>query len=522
MRILVNVATHARAVEAVVSGWALQIRCRASRLWHPCAAVALLALSVTTSQVAAQEDCTIERDGWDDVQHFRRCLSEVGLDWWDAPSGRTVLHDAAEFTDNPTVVQLLLEAGADPNAVDDRGLTPLHRGARNSNPAVVSHLLSAGADAIALDGRGRTPLHLGAANSNPVVTARLLAAGADPNAPDNDGYTPLHYAAAHSGNRRLVVRLLTAGVDPLAESNDGRTPLHSALRYAADRGVISAFIEAGADENLAPLTLAVLEADSLAVSSLLAEGIDPNAPDGYGWSALHFAVPLAGSAIVSALLSAGADPNQRAVGGGTALHLAASQAPLDVVSDLLKAGADPNVRDGEVEEGWMPLHYAARRSDPSVVLALLDAGANASLKVSAGVLEGMLPVDVARANDAMTGSDAYPRLLVNRPIRLERGLPVTGALQSTDGVAWDGSYYDEYSYLATAGHQVVVTMESEEVDSYLLVLRSDGTEVAGDDDGGDARNARVSFRAPITGQYTILATSYDSEEIGRYVIRVEG
>ena len=85
-----------------------------------------------------------------------------------------------------------------------------------------------------------------------------------------------------------------------------------------------------------------------------------------------------------------------------------------------------------------------------------------------------------------------------------------------------GSYSDEFSYLATAGQRVVIAMESEAVDSYLLVLREDGTEVARDDDGGGEQDARVEFRVPVTGQYTILATSFDSEETGRYLIRVEG
>ena len=450
-------------------------------------ASAMLAILLVAAPAATQEDCTIcpDRGDWDDVQLFRRCLSEVGLDWWGAPSGNTILHSAAGFTNNPTVVQLLLEADADPHAMNDRGQTPLHRGATNSNPVVISHLLSA---------------------------------GADPNAMDNDGYTALHYAAAQSGNARAVTRLLGAGANPLVESNDGRTPLHSALRYAADRGVVSELVEAGAADNLTFLQMAVLEGDSMAVGLLLAGGADPNAADAYGWSSLHFAVPLVGPGVVSALVAARADPNQRTVGGATALHLAASQAPLPVVSDLLRAGADPNAQDGEVEGVWTPLHYAAQRGQhPSVVLALLDAGGDPSIKDASG----QRPVDFARENDAITGSNAYPRLRVSRPSPLVAGRSATGNLASTDGVRWGLSYYDEWSYSATVGQRIVVTMESEQVDAYLLVLQDDGTEVASDDDRGEGRNARVEFRVSATGQYTILATSALSEETGRYMIRFE-
>ena len=479
-------------------------------------AIAMLAVSLVAQPAAGQEDCAIygDRGGWDDIQLFRRCIQEHGLDRWSPQ----VLHQAARWTSSPTILELLIDAGADPNARDDDGLTPLHYGAYNSNPTIVQLLLEAGANPNTRHGAGLTALHEGATNSNPVVISHLLSAAADPNALDNEGYTPLHYAAARSGNERVVTRLLSAGADPVMESNDGRTPLHSALRYAAELDVVSELVEAGAAENLTFLQLAVLEGDSAAVSLLLAGGADPTAADAYGWSSLHFAVPLAGPGVISGLLAAGADPNASTVGGATALHLATRQATLTVVRELLDAGADPNARDGDLEEARTPLHYATLSSDdPSVVLALLNGGADPAVRDATG----QRPVDFARENDAITGSSAYRRLLVSQPSRLVAGRAATGSLAATDGVRWGLSYYDEWGYSATVGQRIVVTMESEQVDAYLLVLRDDGTEVASDDDGGDGLNARVEFRAPATGQYTILATSAVSEETGRYTIRVE-
>ncbi len=437
------------------------------------------AISLLATPAAAQ-DCGIGEDDWDDFQLFRRCIQEHGLDAWTSE----ILHQAARLTTNPTIIQLLLEAGADANARNDRGLTPLHEGATTSNP---------------------------------VVTAHLLAAGADPNGLDNEGYTPLHFAAAQSGNRRVVTRLLGAGADPLVESNDGRTPLHSALRYAGEPGVVSELLEAGATENLTPLQLAALEGDSATAASMLAGGAVPRETDAYGWTSLHFAVPLAGPGVVSGLLEAGADPNARTVGGATALHLAARQATATVISQLLEAGADPNARDGEIEQALTPLHHAALSNDDlSVVLALLDAGADPAVRDA----RGQRPVDFARENDTITGSSAYRRLLVNQPSLLG-GRPAGGDLDSTDGVRWGLQYYDEWSYDAVAGERVMVVMESEEIDAYLLVLGDDGTEVARDDDGGTGLNAQVDFLAPATGQYTILATSAGSGQSGRYTIRLE-
>ena len=443
--------------------------------------IALLAVvSLIPAPATAQDDCDYP-DDWDDSGWFRRCIQEHGLDAWSP----LMLHSAAGLTGNPAIIQLLLGAGANPNAVDDGGLTPLHRGAVNGNPVVAAHLLSA---------------------------------GADPNALDNDGYTPLHWSAARGGNGRVITRLLAAGADPRAESNDGRTPLHSALRFSAVRGVVTALVQGGGAENLTPLQLAALEGDATAVTSLLAEGADPNAVDAYGWSSLHFAAPLAGSGVVSALLEAGAGQDALTVGGLAALHLAARQGTSEVVSDLLVAGADPNAGAGEEEEAGTPLHLAARwNDDSSIVLALLNGGADAAARDE----NGRRPVDYARGNDAMIGSAAYPRLLVTRPTALVAGRAATGNLQPSDGVGEFLGYYDEWTYSAVAGQRVVITMDSEDLDAYLVVLQDDGTEVASDDDGGTDYNACVEFRARATEQYTILAASLFAETTGRYVIRVE-
>ena len=506
--------------------------------------VALAALATTAASPVAAQDCSIGRDGWDDIQRFRDCIEERGLEAWSP----WILHSAARLTTNPTIVRLLLQAGADANAPDDGGRSPLHHGARNANPMVVSHLLDAGADL---------------------------------NTRDNDGYTVLHWAAAQSGNNRVIKVLLDRGADPLAESNDGRTPLHSALRYRADEGVVSAMLEAGADLHLTALQIAVLREGAMSVQQLLTEGADPNEADRYGWGPLHFAVPLAGLQVVSRLLTAGADPDARTVGGVTALHLAASQASVSVVLALLMAGADPNSKDDE--SGLMPLHDAAdwqgagllpvvsallqAGADPgptaqgftplhgvmrnpevtvSVVDALIEAGADpvarnqdggtplhwaANWTEDVAIIEALLdagadlraldedgnrPVDLAWD---VRGSVAYWRLVVPEGT-LAPGRTFNGSLSSYDAVWDDGAHYDVWTVTARPGQRVVIDMESDDVDAYLRVLQSDGTVIATDDDGGSGSNARVEFRAVYAGDYLIIATSFSADETGGYQVRV--
>ncbi len=518
-------------------------------LWAPATIVMLSAAAISLPTSA--QDCSISarRGDWDDIQRFRDCIEEHGLEAWSP----WILHQAARVTTNPTIVRLLLQAGADPNAPDDNGRSPLHRGALNSNPMVVTHLLDAGADL---------------------------------NARDNDGYTALHWAAAQSGNGRVVKVLLDRGADPFAESNDGRTPLHSALRYRAEPAVVSRMLDAGADARLTPLQLSVLQGDVSAVLRLLAGDADPNESDRYGWGPLHFAVPLAELWMVSTLLNAGADPDARTASGATALHLAAPQSTLGVVSALLDAGADPNAREGE--GGTTPLHYAAQYQEEAlllpVVTALLRAGADpgstdadmvsplhAALpnpEVKAPVVEALLeagadpmarnrwgntPLHIAAdwTNDiaiieALLAAGADPRAANedgNRPVdlawdiraspawwrlvvpegTLAPGRTFSGSLTSSDAVWDNGSHYDVWTVTAaTVGQRVVIDMESDDVDAYLRVLRKDGTPVATNDDGGSGSNARVEFRAVYAGKYLVIVTSYEEGETGGYRVGVGG
>ena len=65
---------------------------------------------------------------------------------------------AAAYNENPAILIALLNAGADLNAQNQYGGTPLHVAAgNNENPAVITALLNAGADPAARDDKGRTP-----------------------------------------------------------------------------------------------------------------------------------------------------------------------------------------------------------------------------------------------------------------------------------------------------------------------------------------------------------------------------
>lgn len=100
---------------------------------------------------------------------------------------------------------------------------------------LVIELLKAGADPDARDGQGRTPLLEAAFGGHIDTLSALLEAGADPNARDPDGWSPLMEAAS-KGRFEVVKLLLAAGADANATNREGRSALalaaHDHLRMA--------------------------------------------------------------------------------------------------------------------------------------------------------------------------------------------------------------------------------------------------------------------------------------------------
>ena len=94
----------------------------------------------------------------------------------------------------------LLNEGADVNAADNEGLTPLHAAASRDSVDVVRILLDAGADINAQSNTGETPLYDAVRNTTPgaLDIIRLLRErGADPTIPTEKGSTALKFVSRY-------------------------------------------------------------------------------------------------------------------------------------------------------------------------------------------------------------------------------------------------------------------------------------------------------------------------------------
>ncbi len=101
------------------------------------------------------------------------------------------------------------------------------------------------------------------------------------------------------------------------------------------------------------------------------------------------------------------------------------------------------------------------------------------------------------------------------------GPEIKGSLSQGDGILpVDNSFYDIYSFEGRAGQRITIEMSSQDIDPYLILLNSDGSELAQDDDGGGEKNAKIVVTLPVDGTYTFLANSYEAGESGDYRLKL--
>jgi ankyrin repeat protein len=291
------------------------------------------------------------------------------------------------------MIRLLLDAGADVNAVADRGMTPL--GCSGGEDEVVRILLEAGA-AIPHNRPGDDPLlvqvmkHDRPSASRELGTLRLIAAGADVNASNEDGDTPLKQACA-LGSNRVVAALLESGARRVGATHSLGKLQSPELHLAADSGeprVVRILLHNGADlaetdsADRTPLYVATVSGRAEVIKVLLSAGANPNAGRERGRSPLRAAAYHGHDGCVSLLIEAGADIDTRSEREVTALHLATLMRRVKVIPLLLHAGANVNARDAE---GRTPLMWALRtkagpgkpgRRTAETVGLLLAAGAD--------------------------------------------------------------------------------------------------------------------------------------------------
>jgi ankyrin repeat protein len=350
--------------------------------------------------------------------------------------------------------------GADVNAAEPDGTTPLHWAVRADDLAKVNKLLAEGADAKAANRYGITPLYLACQNANPAMIERLLKAGADPNAVSTEGETALmtvartgvveaakvlldHGAkvdareewhgqtalmwAVDEQHPAMVKELIAHGADVNAVSNinkwerqktaeprDKWLPLGglTPLLFAARQGCVECeqiLLEAGAridttdPDGITPVLIAIINGHYDAAAFLLNKGANPNLADDTGRTALFSAV----------------DFNTMPVSNRPSPRVLENQmTSLDLIKLLLDKGANVNAQlskqqpyrtkldrgdDTMLTTGTTPLLRAAKAADLPAMRLLLAKGADPKLATRAGITPLMAAAGLGSKEEDTTG-----------------------------------------------------------------------------------------------------------------------
>ncbi|XP_037539993.1 dynein heavy chain 12, axonemal [Nematolebias whitei] len=232
------------------------------------------------------------------------------------PLNRTCLHESA-FLGLENFVHLLLESGANPNALDVKKKTPLALAAQNGHLNVVEVLLQKGAR-VRSESESSTVLFDAAASGHPDIISLLLDHGADPTLPLYSGHLPIHRVAYHG--HRLALEVLIPVTTMQAVKESGMSPLHSAAA-GGHAQCVEVLLKAGYDPNFM---------------------LHPRVRRGYDddrRSALFFAVSNNDLHCARLLLEAGALVNQDPI---NCLQVALRQGNYELINTLLRFGANVN------------------------------------------------------------------------------------------------------------------------------------------------------------------------------------
>ncbi|MDE2663331.1 MAG: ankyrin repeat domain-containing protein [Gemmatimonadota bacterium] len=142
-----------------------------------------------------------------------------------------------------------------------------------------------------------------------------------------------------------------------------------------------------------PVADAAMRGDVETVRELLRQGLDVNAAQGDGMTALHWAADRGDAEVADMLIYAGADVAAvTRIGKYTPLHLAARRGSAEILASLIAAGSA--VTAATDNSGAVPLHLAAAAGNPDAIAVLLDAGADPDAQEAAW---GQTPLTLAAA-----------------------------------------------------------------------------------------------------------------------------
>lgn len=359
---------------------------------------------------------------WDALDSFQEdtasILVKYGADtdcWGHGPDGcqQTLLHRAID-DNKEDIAQFLIRSGCDLNAPRRHGpngaggdeakdeCTPLHLCCQWGLEQVVQTLIEHGADVNAQDAEGKTPVHVAIQNQHSQIISLLLChPNIDLNKRDKRGLTP--FATALTVRNNKAAQAILERLPKAAEQydNKGRNFLHTAIQKN-DMESILFLLSIQVDVNsrihdvtqTPPLHLAAMSGNEMLVRSLILAGARVNDTDANRNTALHIAAKAGHATVVSALLQNNINFDAVNADGDNALHVAVREGHVSVVRTLLTECT----LDAEAVnlKGRNPLHELARCArDNAATICDLFLECMSQYPVNNADLDGNTPLLIA-------------------------------------------------------------------------------------------------------------------------------
>ncbi|CAB0029428.1 unnamed protein product, partial [Trichogramma brassicae] len=289
-------------------------------------------------------------------------------------TGRTALHLISQW-DEDRDAQLFvhitehLRREGQIDARDRWGNTALHVALSNGINQKAAFLLMRGADPNAANADGFTPLHFIVAQYSLVedyMVDELFKIAQDLNetvqidAQDKMGNSPLHLALCN-GDKKKAESLLRLGANPDLPNAKGLTPLHVICMRKYDDDLMEMFFK---------------------INDSIQQSVKIDAVDNLGQTPLRLAVSRGLKKVTESLLKHGANANLANARGETPMHIICKSDRFDNLAEMFlkacKEAKQPVELDARDSLGRTPLQWAVASLLPNTVNVLLDHGADLS------------------------------------------------------------------------------------------------------------------------------------------------
>ncbi len=296
--------------------------------------------------------------------------------------GDTVLHTAAMLKINTQLINLLTQNGADINARNKEGVTPLEIAIQQQDVETIRLFTSYGANIHSGDINKETPLTLALASNTEIFEAVVNESNIMTQ--DSEGNTPLHVAISRNAALDKIQYIVSLTDDVNMRNSEGNNALFLAIMKNRQKVgemllVKNADIFATNTNNNSPLRLALKYGGTIQDWLITSRTI--RSTDGSGNTVLHYAAEWEYKDAIEALLIKGADINAKNANGETCLFSAVKTNNPQIIQTVLDGGASVKERDNL---GSTPLHTAVRWDAIESIKKLIELGVNINAQNSSG------------------------------------------------------------------------------------------------------------------------------------------